>query len=525
MERSQPKRALAALALAMTASAAMPAMAGPAIVADIDSGRVLYAEDATQPWHPASVTKLMTVYVALKALADGRIGLETAIPVSKRASAAPPSKIRLKPGQEITLDNALKILMVKSANDVAIVVAEGVGGTVENFAAMMNAQAQRLGMTDSHFMNPHGLFAAEQQSTARDMAVLARALLTEFPDYAQLFGIGAVKLNNIVMLNTNGLIGRYPGADGMKTGFICASGFNVVATAARGGKKYVAVVFGEPSAQKRTIKASQLFDRAFNGEFSRGPQLAALPRVGGTAPNLREDICVKRLGREPSENDAPAAMVQGTNDDGRPVTMMANGVAFATGPRDEFTPIDVFIGPSSGSKRAPVAANRKAMPALQTATAETPAKPETKTNAKSAPQKSTPQKSAPKTPEKSATKKPSPAANPAKPEPAPTAEPASAPAATPSPAQTAPAKAAPPVENAGGIGISPAGPASFRGTAAPQPAPGAAPAAAPSAGSGPLILPGAAAPLPSTLARPAPANPAQTKPAPGKPALKPAADQ
>jgi D-alanyl-D-alanine carboxypeptidase len=516
MERSQPKRALAALALAMTASAAMPAMAGPAIVADIDSGRVLYSEDATQPWHPASVTKLMTVYVALKALADRNIGLETAIPVSKRASAAPPSKIRLKPGQEITLDNALKILMVKSANDVAIVVAEGVGGTVENFAAMMNAQAQRLGMTDSHFINPHGLFAAEQQSTARDMAVLARALLTEFPEYAQLYGIGAVKLNNIVMLNTNGLIGRYPGADGMKTGFICASGFNVVATAARGGKKYVAVVFGEPSAQKRTIKASQLFDRAFNGEFSRGPQLAALPRVGGTAPNLREDICVKRLGREPSENDAPAAMMQGTNDDGRPVTMMANGVAFATGPRDEFTPIDVFIGPSSGSKRAPVAANRKAVPAIQTATAEPPAKPEAKANAKSAPQKSTqqkstPPKSAPKTPEKSATKKPSPAANPVKPETAPTSEPAPAPAATASPAQTAPAKAAPPVENAGGIGISPAGPASFRGTAAPQPAPGAAPAAGP----GPLILPGAAAPLPSTLA----------KPASGKPALKPAADQ
>jgi D-alanyl-D-alanine carboxypeptidase len=516
MERSQPKRALAALALAMTASAAMPAMAGPAIVADIDSGRVLYAEDATQPWHPASVTKLMTVYVALKALAEGKIGLETAIPVSKRASAAPPSKIRLKPGQEITLDNALKVLMVKSANDVAIVVAEGVGGTVENFAAMMNAEAQRLGMADSHFINPHGLFAAGQQSTARDMALLARALLTEFPEYAQLYGIGAVKLNDVVMLNTNGLIGRYPGADGMKTGFICASGFNVVATAARGGKKYVAVVFGEPSAQKRTIKASQLFDRAFNGEFSRGPQLAALPRVGGTAPNLREDICVKRLGREPSENDAPATLVQGTQDDGRPVIMMANGVAYATGPRDEFTPIDIFIGPSSGSKRAPIAANRKALPTTQMATAETPAKPEAKTNTKAAtqktaPQKSVPPKSAPKAPEKAATKKPAPAAKPAKPEPASTTEPTPSPAATASPAPSAPVKAAPPVENAGGIGISPAGPASFRGTVAPQPAPGATP----NAGSGPLVLPGAAAPLPSTLA----------KPAPVKPALKPAADQ
>ncbi|MBS7804860.1 D-alanyl-D-alanine carboxypeptidase [Rhizobiales bacterium TNE-4] len=511
MERSQPKRALAALALAMTASVAMPAMAGPAIVADIDSGRVLYAEEATKPWHPASVTKLMTVYVALKALAEGKVGLETAIPVSKRASAAPPSKIRLKPGQEITLDNALKIMMVKSANDVAIVIAEGVGGTVENFAAMMNAEAQRLGMTDSHFINPNGLFAAGQQSSARDMAVLARALLTEFPEYAQLFGIGAVKLNDVVMLNTNGLIGRYPGADGMKTGFICASGFNVVATAARGGRKYVAVVFGEPSAQKRTIKASQLFDRAFNGEFSRGPQLAALPRVGGAPPNLREDICVKRIGREPSESDAPAMLTQGTQDDGRPVMMMANGTAYATGPRDEFTPIDVFIGPSSGSKRAPIAANRKTTPTTQTATADAPVKAEPKSSAAKADAK----KPAAKKPEKAATKKPAPA-KPAKQEPAPTSEPAPAPSATASPAPAAPVKVAPSVENAGGIGISQSGPASFRG--AVQPAPSAAPAGG---GSGPLILPGAAAPLPSTLTKPAPA----AKPDTAKPALKPAADQ
>lgn len=525
MERSLPHRALAALAFAMSATAAVPAVAGPALVADIDSGRVLYAEDATQPWHPASVTKLMTVYVALRALAEGRIGLETAIPVSKRASLAPPSKIRLKPGQDITLDNALKIMMVKSANDVAITIAEGVGGSVENFAAMMNAEAQRLGMTDSHFINPNGLFAAGQQSSARDMAVLARALLTEFPAYEPLFGIGAVKLGDVVMLNTNGLIGRYPGADGMKTGFICASGFNVVATASRNGRRYVAVVFGEPSAQKRTIKASQLFDRAFNGEFSRGPQLAALQRVGGTPPNLREDICVKRIGREPSENDAPAAMVQGTNnDDSRPVMMMANGAAFATGPRDEFTPIPVFIGASAGSKNAPLAANRKTAPATQSASANQPAA-----------QKATPQatdnkaatkpaaKTAPKATAKPAAKpstKPSakPSAKPAAAT-APAAAPNAAPAASPAPVEASgavkpqPAKtpAQPAPDNVGGIGISQSGPASFRGSAAPQPSPQAAPAG----GSGPLVLPGATAPVPSQFMRPAPAKP------PLKPATEP----
>lgn len=509
MERSQPARALAAFALAL-AIAPLPVMAGPAIVADLDSGRVLYAEDATKPWYPASVTKLMTVYVALKALAAGEIGLETAIPVSKRAAAAPPSKIRVKPGQELTLDNALKILMVKSANDVAIVVAEGVAGTVENFAAMMNAEAQKLGMTDSHFINPNGLHANGQQSSARDMAILARAILTEFPEYAQLFSIGAVKLNDVVMLNTNGLIGRYPGADGMKTGFICPSGFNVVATAARGGRKYVIVVFGEPSAQKRTLKASLLFDRAFNGEFSRGPQLASLPRVGGTPPNMREDICVKRIGREPSENDAPATLSQGTNDDGRPMPLLANGAAFALGPRDEFTPIDVFIGASAGSKRAPVAANRKLTPATQTAQNEKAGQPAKK----NAPTKQS-EKKAP-----AAQKKPAPAkAAPAKPEHTPTSEPAAAPNETASP-QPVPVKtpAAQTPDNLGGIGISQSGPASFRGAVPPTPAPATAPAAA---GAGPLVLPGAAAPAP------APTQP-KLGPAPkpsAKPALKPATEQ
>ena len=534
METSQPKRALAAFALAL-AIAPLPALAGPAIVADIDSGRVLYTEDATKPWYPASVTKLMTVYVTLKALAAGEIGLETAIPVSKRAAAAPPSKIRVKPGQELTLDNALKILMVKSANDVAIVVAEGVGGTVENFAAMMNAEAQQLGMTDSHFINPNGLHANGQQSSARDMALLARALLTEFPEYAQLFGIGAVKLGDVVMLNTNGLIGRYPGADGMKTGFICPSGFNVVATAARGGRKYVAVVFGEPSAQKRTLKASQLFDRAFNGEFSRGPKLAALPRVGGTPPNMREDICVKRIGREPSESDAPAALSQPTNDDGRPMPMLSNGAAFALGPRDEFTPIDVFIGPSAGSKRAPVAANRKLTAATQTAQNEKPEQP-AKTNAtaktaekKNAAAKKQPEKKATTTNAKAAPAKPA-NANPAnaKPERAPTSEPAAAPNETASP-QPVPVRTPQPQssDNLGGIGISQSGPSSFRGAVPVVPQ---APVATPNAGgAGPIVLPGApqpaAAPAAPTVQPKLGPAPKPTANSATKPALKPATEQ
>ena len=181
--------------------------------------------------------------------------------VSDSAAAQPPSKMGFKPGTQIRVDNALKILMVKSANDVAATIAENIGGSIEGFAERMNAEAQRLGMRDSHFANPHGLPDERNQTTARDMAVLARALLLEFPDHQDLFHIGAIQFGRRIMRNTNGLIGRYPGADGMKTGFICSSGFNVVASATRNGRHLITVVFGAPSANERTMIAADLFDR------------------------------------------------------------------------------------------------------------------------------------------------------------------------------------------------------------------------------------------------------------------------
>src|SRR5690606_18982232 len=130
------------------------------------------------------------------------------------------------------------------------------------------AYAQRLGMQDSHFVNPHGLPDPRSRTTARDMAVLARALLMEFPEHRELFHIGAIQYGRRIMRNTNGLIGRYPGADGMKTGFVCSSGFNVVATAKRNGRHLIAVVFGSPSANERTMKTADLFDRGFNSSVN-----------------------------------------------------------------------------------------------------------------------------------------------------------------------------------------------------------------------------------------------------------------
>ena len=158
------------------------AVAEPYLLADADTGDVLLQSDATEPWFPASTTKLMTVYVALSAVRDGRLTMDTPLTMSARAARSQPSKMGFRPGTLVTLDNALKMLMVKSPNDVAVMVGESLSGSVEAFAAEMNAAAAKLGMHESHFANPNGLHDPDHYSSARDMAVLARALLKEFPN-------------------------------------------------------------------------------------------------------------------------------------------------------------------------------------------------------------------------------------------------------------------------------------------------------------------------------------------------------
>jgi D-alanyl-D-alanine carboxypeptidase len=178
--------------LALLAASVDARAATPSLVADLVTGEVIAQEDATRPWYPASLTKLMTVYVALQAVRDRRLSLDTPFVVSIRAARAAPSKMGFNPGTEVTLDNALKMLMVKSANDIAIMIAEGVSGSVEDFAVEMNRAAAAIGMRQSHFVNPNGLFDAKHVSSARDMAMLARALHSDFPEAASLYGIGAL---------------------------------------------------------------------------------------------------------------------------------------------------------------------------------------------------------------------------------------------------------------------------------------------------------------------------------------------
>jgi D-alanyl-D-alanine carboxypeptidase len=298
------------LTAACVGALATPVQAGPYLLVEAETGRVISQSDAGQPWYPASVTKLMTTYVAFRAMRDGKIGPNSLLRVSANAQAQPPSKMGFNVGTEITLDNAIKMLMVRSANDIAVVIAEGVGGSVEAFVNEMNLTAGRLGMNGTRFVNPHGLPDDNQVTSARDMAMLARAMTREFPEYELYFRIPAIQLGKRIIRNHNRLIDRYPGADGMKTGFICSSGFNVVASAGRGGKRLIAVVFGSYSAAQRAEDAARLFERGFSRDVLMARMsdyevstLDAIRNVGGNPTDLRDQMCNPKRKRPVAESD------------------------------------------------------------------------------------------------------------------------------------------------------------------------------------------------------------------------------
>ncbi|MEA2760182.1 MAG: D-alanyl-D-alanine carboxypeptidase [Methylobacteriaceae bacterium] len=287
---------------------------------DAASGAVLYQEEATQPWYPASLTKLMTVYVALKAVQEGRLTLDTPLVVSQYANSMSPSKMGFRPGIEVTLDNALKMLMVKSANDVAVTVAEGVSGSVEAFADDMNAAASSIGMRESRFFNPNGLPDSRQVTSARDMALLGRALYQQFPEHADLFNIYAFRLGSRFSRNHNPLLGAYPGTEGMKTGFTCSAGFNIVAAARRGSRRLITVVMGAPSSGARTAMATALFDRGFTTTSSMGSIATLNGFASSEPPDMHGKACYGR-GRATREYMAAVQRVR--------VAAMAGGSAQA----------------------------------------------------------------------------------------------------------------------------------------------------------------------------------------------------
>src|SRR6195256_6347605 len=296
------------VAAALAIFAPRVAHAEALLVVEADSGKVLQADNATYPWYPASVTKMMTAYVTLKAVKDGRMTLDQLVTVSPVAASQSPSKMGFRPGTQLTVENALAMMMVKSANDMAVVLAEGVGGSIDGFSAQMNQAAQQLGMTQTSYVNPNGLPADGQITSARDLAILARAIIHDLPEYEYFYHIPSIRFGRKVTNNFNHLIGRYPGADGFKTGFICASGYNLVGSATRNGKRLIAVVLGSTSGHQRAVKAAQLLERGFasNGLSWLRPSLGTVDNlvpIDASPPNLRDEMCGGKRKRPASDED------------------------------------------------------------------------------------------------------------------------------------------------------------------------------------------------------------------------------
>jgi D-alanyl-D-alanine carboxypeptidase (penicillin-binding protein 5/6) len=264
------------LAVAVTMTPTRPPLAQSAdnaryaaIVVDAESGEVLFARHADSRRYPASITKVMTLYLAFEALAEGKIKLDDVITVSPHAASQPPSKLGLAAGQTITVDDAMRATSVRSSNDMAMALAEHISGSQDRFAAQMTLKARELGMTQTRYVNPNGLPDARQLTSARDLAILARAVMRDYPQYYSYFGLQDWAYNGRDYRNTNGLLRDGQGYDGMKTGYTNASGYNLAASAVRDGRRIITIVLGGRSTASRNAHVAALMDTGFEVERAR----------------------------------------------------------------------------------------------------------------------------------------------------------------------------------------------------------------------------------------------------------------
>ena len=265
------------------------------IVLEASTGYVLSERNADKRLYPASLTKMMTLYMAFDALEDGTLSKNQRLTVSRHASAQEPSSLGLSPGDTIRVEDAILSIATKSANDSAVVLAEALGGSEEHFARMMTEKASDLGMTGSHFLDASGLFRPGHYSTARDMAILSRALILNHPRYYHYFSTESFTYNGQVMPNHNHLMSSYRGMDGLKTGYVYASGYNLAASAVRNGTRLIGVIFGGRTAKSRNNAMAQLLNQSFasigsirlapNAPAAQRPQERAAPeRVAQARP-------------------------------------------------------------------------------------------------------------------------------------------------------------------------------------------------------------------------------------------------
>ena len=289
VKRTQPRPLLgrlmglfaAMLVLGLGAFAGVAHAGYAAIVIDPTTGEVISAVNADEQNYPASLTKMMTLYLTFQALQNGKLKVDQELSVSTWASSRAPTKLDLRAGQTISVNDCILGMVTKSANDAATVVAEGLGGTESHFADMMNAQAALLGMSSSHFANANGLPDPENKTSARDMAKLAMALYKDFPQYSHYFSTKEFVFRGQLIRGHNNLMDRYPGMDGLKTGFTDASGFNLASTAVRDGHRLFAVVLGGRTARARDNLMARLLDDGFDHRPTPDA-LVAQAGVGGS---------------------------------------------------------------------------------------------------------------------------------------------------------------------------------------------------------------------------------------------------
>jgi D-alanyl-D-alanine carboxypeptidase len=251
-----------------------------AYVIDDNTGKVLFARNADAPRHPASLTKMLTLYILFEDLERGRVSLDTQMPVSAKAADQDPTKLGLRPGQTLAVEDAIKSLVTLSANDASMVIAEFLGGSQDGFADRMNATARRIGMTGSRFYNPNGLPDSRQITTAKDMVVLGSALAERFPTYYRYFQTRSFSYKGRVIGNHNRLLGRVEGVDGIKTGYTRASGFNLVSSLRRDGKHLVAAVMGGPTGAARDRHMESLLE-TYLSQAQGGGKSVSVASVGG----------------------------------------------------------------------------------------------------------------------------------------------------------------------------------------------------------------------------------------------------
>ena len=275
-----------------------PSSSTPHLLVDADSGKVLARNKAFVRWAPASLTKLMTAYTVFRALELQHLAMNSPVRISETALAQPPSKMGFPIGTVLTIESALKIIMVKSANDVSVALGEAVAGSEAQFTRFMNAHARRLGMDDTKFENSHGLHHPNQYTSARDMALLALAIDREFPQYAGFFDIPALRVVGRRLRNHNALLRLFDGTNGMKTGYVCASGYNVIVRTEREGRRLVAVVLGQRSGFKRSVAAAELLTQGFETDAEQfRPVLSQILRPAGISilpVDLTRQICPRK---------------------------------------------------------------------------------------------------------------------------------------------------------------------------------------------------------------------------------------